>query len=809
LDCLPRKRLSYRNLTLEEFDLDTALKRRPELLLVDELAHTNAEGSRHPKRWQDVQELVKAGITVHSTLNIQHLEGLSDIVARITGVRVRETVPDRVIEEADELELIDLPPDELLARLEEGKVYVADLAARAREGFFKPGSLVALRELALRRTAERVDQQMVGYMREHAIEGPWQAGERVMVCIGGDGSGSTIVRAARRIADQLKAPWIVVHVERAVMDEAAEKSVSEAIALAERLGGRTERLVGSDLPGEILEYAKRNNITQIVVGRSRAGWLREFLRRSFVHELVRRSEGVAIHVVTPVQAPRRARWPKFPAIYGVAAAILFVTLALALAGAVPPLQMQPTLSMLFLAAVLVTALWQGLGSGLVAAILAFLAYNYFFTEPYFTLRISHWHDTIALLVFLIIAGTTGTLVGRVRDQAIAARSRIAALETLYTFSRRLGAAKVADELHHAVVLQVHRLSTLPAAILLPAGDQLSIRYAWPPIDHVDDVAMGAARWAFEHMESAGSGTGTLPSSSWQFRPLGTAKGPVGVLGIEIARQVLSPELLPTLDALLDQSAIAIERITFAEDIVRSTATIETERFRNALLSSVSHDLRTPLTSIIGSVTALRRQPSSYSAKAQDELLATIEEEAERLDRFVANLLDITRIEGGTLEVKREWLDIQEVIESALDRTSTTIGGVMIAKKFNPKLPLLNADFILLETVFINLFDNVAKHALGARNLEIAARVEDGMLLTTVSDDGDGIDPQQLPHIFDKYFRIRRKDYTVAGTGLGLAIAKGMVAVLGGRIDVQSPIDSHRGTRFTIRFPVEPQPELRT
>ena len=807
LEVLPRRHVVYRGLAIDEFDLDGALERRPALLLVDELAHTNAEGSRHPKRWQDVSELFKAGITIHSTLNVQHLEGLNDIVARITGVQVRETVPDRVLEEADEVELIDLPPDELIARLDEGKVYVADLAARAREGFFKPGSLAALRELALRRTAERVDQQMVGYMQEHAIEGPWQAGERLMVCIGGDGSAMSVVRAGRRIADQLRSPWVVVHVERAVLDEVAQKSVADAVSLAEQLGARSERLTGSDVPGEVLQFAKRNNITQIVVGRSRASFMREILRRSFVHELVRRAEGIAVHVVTSTRNAADLRHWSLPSIGGAMAGVLSVAAALGLTLAVPMLQVQPTVSLLFLGAVLAAALWKGLGPGLLAATTAFLAYNFFFTEPYFTLHVARWHDVESLVFFLIVAGTTGTLVGRVRDQSLAGRSRIAALETLNTFSRRIGSAKVSDELLHIVVLQVHRLSGLAAAILLPQGEDLKIRYGWPPIDHIDDVAMGAARWTFKHFDPAGKGTGTLPATSWHFRAVRTSKGPVGVLGIEIAERNLPAELLQTLDALLDQSAIAIERIALAQDAAKSATAIETERFRNALLSSVSHDLRTPLTSILGSATALRRSPSRYSAEARDELLATIEEEAGRLDRFVANLLDITRLEAGTIDVRKDWVLVPEAINSALARSMGTSGALGVRKDIPPDLPLLKADFTMLETVLVNLFENAAKHAVGATHLDVTARTEGDTLTIAVEDDGEGIDAEHLSHIFDKYFRIRRKDHTVAGTGLGLAISHGMIKLLGGRIDATSPAKESRGTRFTMRFPIQPQPEL--
>jgi two-component system sensor histidine kinase KdpD len=810
LEVLPRLVTTYRGHELRDFDLNAALARRPSVLLVDELAHTNPPESRHPKRWQDVEELLRAGIDVHTTVNIQHLESLNDVVARITGIRIRETLPDRVLEQADEVELIDLTPEELIGRLREGKVYVPDLAGRARDNFFKPGNLTALRELALRQTAERVDAQMVGYMRRHAIEGPWPAGERLMVCVGNDQLGPYVVREGRRLAETMKAPWVAAHVERpgSVTTPAAEKATEDAMALAERLRARTERLAGADLPGEILSYAKRNNITQIVIGRSRAGWLREALRRSLAQALVRRSEGIAIHIVTP-PAAASAGWIgkelTLPGLPAAATAVVGIAAVVGLTFAVEDLRAQSNVALLFLAVVLWSAVGYGLVAALATAILAFLAYNFFFTEPYHTLWVAHWHDIVALLVFLIVAATTGILAGRVRDQMQGARSRIVALQMLYDFARRLGAAKTSDELLHAVVLQAHRLSGRPAVVLLPSNDDIAIRYAWPPEDRLDESALAAARWTLRHAEPAGAHTGTLPSANWHFRPLRTANGAVGVLGVGAEHSPLPHDLAQTLDAMLDQTAVAVERIDFSIEVSRAEAMAETEKFRGALLSSVSHDLRTPLTSILGSITALRRDPSRYDAKAREELLATIEEEAERLDRIVNNLLDVTRLEGGALEVKREWIAVSEVVDSAARRFAGKLGAKRLIRKIAPDVPLLRGDFTLLETTLFNLIDNALKHAVNAAVIEVGASSRGADLLITVTDDGDGIAREHLPRLFDKFYRIRKTDQTPAGTGLGLSICKGLVEAMGGRIDVESPTAAGRGTRFALRFPVEPQP----
>jgi two-component system sensor histidine kinase KdpD len=461
--------------------------------------------------------------------------------------------------------------------------------------------------------------------------------------------------------------------------------------------------------------------------------------------------------------------------------------------------------MLFLAAVLLSAVRDGHIAGLVTAVLSFAAYNFFFTEPYFTFNVRHWQDVVTLLVFLIVAAITGTLAGRVRDQIEAARSRMQTLQFFYDFSRRLGAAKTADELLHAVVLQAHRLAGMPGMMLLPGPDDLAIRYAWPPEDSLENASWAAARWALRHAEPTGAGTETLPNASWQFRPMRTGKAAVGLLGLRSEGKPLSGELIQTLDAMLDQAAVAIERINFADEVARAKTMIETERFRNALLSSISHDLRTPLTSILGSVTALRDNPVQYSERSRNDLLATIQEESERLDRFVTNLLDITRLESGILDVKHDFILISEVIDSASRRIEHQLGGKRIVRNLDAHINFLQGDFVLLDTVLVNLLDNAAKHATGASMIEICTRLEDGDALIDVVDDGVGIPPEYIPRLFDKFFRIHRTDQTVAGTGLGLSICKGLVEAMGGRIEVQSPVKNARGTRFTVRLPLGSQP----
>lgn len=815
LEVLPRRRVEYRGQVLGEFDLDAALLRRPGLLLVDELAHSNTPDSRHPKRWQDVEELLDAGIDVHTTLNIQHIETLNDIVARITGVRVRETLPDRVLEIADEIELVDLTPRDLLDRLDQGKVYMADLIGRARENFFTPGNLAALRELALRHTADRVDADMVGYMRSRAIGGPWPAGERLLVCVGGEGAGEAVVRAGRRLADQWKARWSAVHVEspgrEASPAEAA--AVQKALALAERLEARTERLIANDPASAVLEYARRNNFTQLVMGQPRRRSWRALLSRSLPDRILRRSDALAVHLV-PVpadeQEPPRPVLGRFPPSArpwrGAATSVAGVAAVTALGLVSPSIGALANASMLYLAAVLASAVFDGVGAGVLSALLAALASNFFFTEPRFSFQVADGGDLVALAIFLVVGVTTGAMAGRIRDQARGAVARMAALRTLYDFSRRVGAAKTVDALLHAVVLQAHRLSRREAMLLLPQDDDLAIRYAWPPRDRMDAGPWAAARWVQEHGEPAGAGTDTLPSSPWHFRPLHSGDRVIGVFGIlGSSADALSREFLQTLDAMLDQTAVAFDRIVYAKDASRAEAMAETERFRSALLSSISHDLRTPLTSILGSVTALRHDGERFDEAARQDLLATIEEEAERLDRFVHNLLDMTRLESGSLEARRDWISVAEVVHAAARGVERRLAGRRLLLRVAAGLPMIRGDFVLLETVIVNLLDNAAKHAQGATFVEVSAEAVRDRLLIRVRDDGPGVAPEHLPRLFERFFRADRGGYDSEGTGLGLAICKGLVEAMNGSIAAESPVADGRGVGFTLSFPVEEQP----
>jgi len=674
-DILPRKPIVYRNQIMKEFDLDAALARRPSLLLVDEFAHTNVPGSRHPKRWQDIAELLAAGVDVWTTLNIQHLESLNDVILKITKVRVRETVPDTVFDKADEIILVDFPPDELLKRLAEGKVYVQDTAARAVESFFKPQNLTALRELALRRAAERIDADLIERMQAHAIEGPWAAGERILACIGPDPISPTVVRTAKRLADLMDAPWIAVTVERpgANLNEAARQRLDEAMKLAESLGAETQTLTGSDLPAALLRYSKFENVTQIVIGRSRSGFFSELLRRSLPHELVRRTQDIAIHVVTreaEALPPVRA-WRGLDGLVLKPLPFLYATLAvIAALGAgelLTKLTPIPNLSMVFLLAVLFTAVSFGIWPAIYASVLSFLVYNFFFIEPIYTFTIAEPYELLALVIFLVVAVFTSALAGRVRAQAEVSATRMRAMRRLYEFTRRLSGLATLDAVAEGAASEIHASLGRSVVVMLARDDDLDLTASWPPEDSLDAAPMTAARWAYSHVEPAGADTATLPIVPWFFVPLRIGDKTLGVIGVAKppGTPPLDSEARALLDTLSEQTAAALERASLAREMVSARTATETERVRNTLLASISHDFRTPLSSILGSATSLIDYGDKLDGGAKKDLLGQIKTEAESLDEMVRNLLAITRIDAGALELRRDWIDLREIVDRVI------------------------------------------------------------------------------------------------------------------------------------------------
>lgn len=806
LEVLPRRPVSYKDRTLMEFDVDAALARKPDLIIVDELAHTNAPDSRHPKRFQDVEELLDAGIDVWTALNIQHVESLSDVVAGITGITIREVVPDTVIEKADDVVVVDITPDELIERLKDGKVYLPDNARRAADNFFKPGNLTALRELALRRTADRVDDAMVDYLRQNAIEGPWPTAERILVCVGPDAQSQTVVRVAGRLASGLNAGWVAAHLDpigRDARDVQAMKRVDEALKLASRLGADVSRLSARDLPTEVLRYARRENITQIVLGRSRASWFKRLIGRSLSDEITRQAEGIAIHVVTPTKDKAPGfRWPRpLMAASAYAAAFISVAIAVGLGFLTVNWLQPPALSMFFLAAVLLCANRFGTGSAIVAALLSFFAYNFFFIAPIHTLTIASPHELLALTVFLLVAVITGSLSGRVREQSDAAGRRIFQTQMLFDFSRKLSGTASLDDVLWAVASQTASAIKGETIVLLAEDGELQIKAAFPPEDSMGASEWTAARWSLSHRESAGLRTTTLPNAHFTFRPLQTPRGVVGVIGLRPSPVGLSAEDERVVEALIDQTTVAIERTLLAGDAAKAEAMAETERLRSALLSSISHDLRTPLATILGAVTSLRSLGGQMPKESQTELLSAIEEETRRMSQFVTNLLDMTRLEASNLEIKRDWVDLADIIRAAATRARMAWPERRVEVTIPSGLPLVHGDSGLLEQVVFNLLDNAHKYSPSDTPTKIAVATRNREIIIEVSDAGQGIPPEDLDRVFDKFYRVAPGDGRSAGVGLGLAICRGIVTALGGTIIAASPIADGQGTRMTIRLPV--------
>ena len=811
LEIVPRRRVTYQGHTLSEMDIDAILARRPALVLVDELAHTNAPGSRHPKRYLDVEELLAAGIDVYTTVNIQHLESLNDVVAQITRVRVRETVPDRIVDTA-EVEVIDLTPDDLMQRLREGKVYIADQAERALKHYFSPGNLTALRELALRRAAERVDEQMLNYMQEHAIAGPWAAGERLLVCISEQPGATQLVRYAKRVADRLRSPWTAVYVETSRhqrLSEAERDRVAEALRLAERLGAETLTIPGQRIADDVLSYARENNATQIIIGKSpRSRWF-EMLHGSVVHELLRKSGDISVHVIsgtgtvapspTLETRPTVERFDPVPYL----ASIGLVAAALGVALLIDQFVDLPNISLVFLAAVLASAVRFGAGPSIGTAVVSVLCYNFFFLPPLYTFTIADPANVVALFFFLIVAVLTSSLTARTRTQAVIAQRQARTTGELYAFSQKLAGIAKLDDLLWATAHQIAVMLKVEVVILIPEGDTIAVRAGFPPEDELDAADLAAARWCWDHNQPAGRGADTLPGGRRLFLPLRTGRGPVGVIGInrKTPGPLFAPDERRLLDALSDQAAVAIERTQLAEDIDEARVLAETERLRSALLTSISHDLRTPLASIIGTVTSLRSFGKLYDDNTRDEMLATALEEAERLNRFVANLLDMTRIDSGAIELRREMTDLSDVVGSALQRCGKILADHRVAVTLAPDLPMFPLDFVLTEQVLVNLLDNAAKYTPKGTTVDLDARRVEGDVAIEVRDEGPGVPEDDLERIFDKFYRVRSGDRQRAGTGLGLAICRGFIEAQGGTIRAANRTD-RSGAVFTIRLPVE-------
>jgi two-component system sensor histidine kinase KdpD len=809
LELLPRRIIDHRGIKLEEFDLDTALRRRPQLILVDELAHSNAAGSRHLKRWQDVEELLDAGIDVFTSLNVQHLESLNDVVAQITGVVVRETVPDAVFDKAYEVRVVDLPVDQLLERLQEGKVYVADqAAARALGNFFKEGNLIALRELALRRTAERVEAKMRGYKAAHGIEETWHTGERVLVCVSASPHSALLIRAARRMATSLHAEVIGLYVETPAsirMSAADRERLAQNMRLVESLGGDPVTLRAEDGAIETVRYARKRNVTKIVVGKPTHPRWRDIIKPSFLDNLVRQSREIDVYVISglpvappasraPVPGRRTAYGDPFGYFAAVAAVLTTATVAWFLFGR----KQLADVVMVFLLGIVLVSMRFGSGPSLLATVLSVLAFDFIFVPPFFSFAVSDLSHIVTFGVMFFVAVVISGLTNRIRDQADSARGRERRTASLYAVSRELGIATARPALVEAAAQHVTEVFDVKVAMLLPGrGDDLEIVHADEGTLAPADKDLGVADWVWNHQRAAGAGTDTLPLARALFVPLMGSRGRVGVMALfpSPESRLEDPDERQLLHTIAGLIGSALERTQLADEARRASLRIETEQLRNALLSSVSHDLRTPLGVVTGATSALLEDDVPKDDAMRRQLLVTAHEEAQRLNRLVRNLLDMTRLEAGALKVQKDLQPLEEVVGSALDRMEDRLRGREVRTSIPAGLPLVPFDAILIEQVLINLLENATKYSPAGTPIEVRAQAREDEVEVEVADRGPGVARQDAERVFDKFYRVREGEG--GGVGLGLTICRGIVSAHGGRIWVEERSGGGAAFRFTL------------
>lgn len=806
LEILPPRLVEYRDTTLREFDLDAALKRRPALILVDELAHTNAPDSRHPKRWQDVEELLEAGIDVYTAINVQHIESLNDVISQITGIQVWETVPDAVLEEADEIELIDLPPDELLQRLKEGKVYLPQQAERAAQNFFRKGNLIALRELALRRTADRVDAQMRDYRDNNSIKDVWQVKERLLVCIGPGGNAENLVRASFRLAQSMKAEWIVVYVETAKLQRLSRDQrdiVLRTLKLAEELGAETVIMGGHRLADEVIAYARSRNATRIVLGKPTfSGW-RRWLHGSLVDTVVRQASDIDIHVVgkesdflsqareNPYLSRSRLylglafeeQRPLFEWREGYSWAVAATAMSTAIAWLMFGYFDLANLIMVYLLGVVFVAARYGRGPSVLSSFLSVVLFDVFFVPPRFSFAVSDTQYLITFAVMLSVALVISSMTARIHQQVRIAGHRERRTASLYAMSRELAATRGEENVLRVAIKHVAEVFEVQAVVLLP--DETG-RIVYPQQESTAQSCHGSdlsvAQWVYDHGQMAGVGTDTLPGGDMVYFPLRASAGMIGVLALlplNPARIAL-PEQQRLLETFVSQIALALERVRLAAEAHTTQIKMETEQLRNTLLSAISHDLRTPLAAIVGASSSLIREDEKLDEHSRRELGKAIYDEAIRMSGLANNLLDMARLEAGAVVLNRQWQPLEEVVGGALAGLSARMVEHPVSVNLPHDLPLVEIDSLLIERVLVNLLENAVKYTPPATSIEISATAGRNELLVAVADHGTGIPAGEEKRIFEKFHRIASEG-NQGGAGLGLTICRAIVEAHGGRI----------------------------
>ncbi len=793
LEVLPRKQVEYHNVNLPEMDVDGVIARRPKLVLVDEFAHTNAPGSRHAKRYQDVQEILTAGIDVYTTLNIQHLESLNDIVAQVTGVTVRETIPDRVIDEASEIEVIDLPPDELLVRLQEGKVYVPDQAAWAIQKFFRKGNLTALREMSLRRAAERVDDQMRAYMQTRAIQGIWAAGERLLVCISPSPLSERLVRTTRRLADELNAEWIALYVETpqfASMSQDKRDRVAGILQLAEDLGAKSYTLSSSSstvsVSKTVIDFAHKNNITKIVAGKPLRPRWQEFLRGSLVDKLIHQSGDIDVYVVTssdkPSAPPEESPLRLHSSISRYLWSLVLVGVATGIGALIGGRIEATNLVMVYLLAVVIAAIYLGRGPAIFASFLGVLTFDFLFVHPFYTFVVADTEYIITFIGLFLVGLVISQLTARASEQAEAARQREAETAELYDLSRDLAAASDIESILSVLQKHLEQTFSRTIAVLLPDSNRLVTRTLSKGMS-LNEEELAVADWVYRHAEPAGRHTNTLPAAQLRYLPLRTSKGVVGVLGVGKANTSdsdLSPAQRRLMEAFANQGAQAIERAQLEEQNRQIALLQSAEKLQNTLLNSISHDLRTPLVAITGALSALDEKDVEINESSRTALIENARGEADRLNRLVGNLLNMTRIESGAIKLRLEPCDVQDLVGTALEQLGKRSEKNQIKVNMPANFPLVPMDFTLMAQVIVNLLENAIKYSPQDSLIEVTASLDGSKARLQIMDRGAGIPSEDLSRVFDKFYRVQRPE-SVSGTGLGLSISKGIVEAHGGEV----------------------------
>jgi two-component system sensor histidine kinase KdpD len=805
LPVIPRKNSEHSGLHLTEMDLDAVLARRPQLALVDELAHTNVPGSRHPKRWHDVNELLDAGIDVFTTLNVQHIESRADTVRQITGAEIRETVPDSLLDDA-EIELIDLPPAELLERLQHGKVYLPERAASAAQNYFRESNLTALRELSLRLVADHVSVDTQEFHRTQAGASAWKTGHRLMVAVSASPLSESLIRWTRRMADSLQCPWLAVHVENSrALDDDAESRLGKNLALARTLGAEVIDTTDENLARGLLRIAQQNNVSQIIVGKpAAANFLQWFRAGKLLRQLMDGSGDIDLQVVRAkkdrMPAPGRSRrkinfelgWKQYAVAAGALAAVgLLNALVIQFTGPRVP-------GFVFLLAVVLLALFLGRGPVLFAGAASALAWDYFFLPPRFTFIINSTEDGILFGLYFVVAIVLGQLVARIRAQELAERQREERATALYHLTREFAQAGTRDEIVWQLVAEVGRVFQVNTAVLLPGKNSLA---AHPDSSLVlTEKEFHVAEWAFLNRQPAGKFTDNLPGAESLHLPLMTERAVVGVLSVNLVEKTLSLARHDLLEAYARQAALVLDRIALRASAEQSKLVAESERLSNALLNSISHELRTPLAAIISATSALA-EANNKDVSFDRKMVAEIQEASARLNRLFGNLLDVTRLESGHVRPKLDWCDVGDLVQTTVRLLEHELSGREIKIEVEEKIPLARLDFTLMQQSLSNLLLNAAVHTPPGAPILLQARHEKGWLILNVADKGPGLSPELLPRIFDKFFRA--PNAPAGGSGLGLAIVKGFVEAHGGQIIAANRPDG--GAVFTIRIPQKELP----